>query len=334
MPIHLNPFRLYRGRLCLNHGLLVNILRSTQRFWIAYKHLLELNGKRQSSVKELRTVMDKMGLKTKKKLSRKQSANALATVHVAFEEGLKDLENMFSSLNRIIRDDETFLFRAVKELKTLYLKFMKIGHIPDYMRNNVLYRLYALMEHMEEKQRHAWVVSKAHARGYVKLADISIFSTRTERRRIRRQTIELDHLRNRIEPLKNKIARLSRIRTHEQIHTLHSDIEKLIELYQKEITDLGHIMHEADVLIRRTENLFKAIEKEAEELNLKGLKRKVSTYSKKFRKLLLKIEKQARREYLDIDHIVKKLPQSAQKPKAVAKKAKKKALKKPVRRAA
>jgi hypothetical protein len=308
MAIHLNPFRLYKGRLCLNHGLIVEILRNTHFFLLAYKNLLEINGKRESDVKELKTIMKKAGIKTRKKISGKEKAKLITEVAGLFSKSLEDIDKMLKSLKTIILDDETFLFRAVKEMRKLYMKFSRIKHIPEHMMINVHERFHKLMENMAEVQKHAWIISKAHARERVKLEEIEIFSTWVMRRRIRRQTIELDHIRNRIEPLTAKVEKLRFVKTHEDIHILHTDISELLRLYHEEMHDLKRIMHESDVIIRRTENLFKAIEREAEPLGMKILKKNIKSYSKKFRKLLLDIEKLSRREHLEISKIVKSLP--------------------------
>ncbi|MFC1741823.1 hypothetical protein ACFL3V_04780 [Nanoarchaeota archaeon] len=310
MPIHLNPFRLYKGRVCLNHGLLVDILRSSQRFWVAYKDLLELNGKKESDVKELKEVMKKMGLKPnhKGKITTKKKLKVCDRVTKDFDVGLRELDNMMNNLARIILDDETFLYRAVKELRDLYIKFRHIKHLPDHMRHKTQHELHYLMEYMEKKQHHAWVISKAHSRGAFKFREVSILSERSQRRRIRRQTLELDHLRNRIEPLRDKIENLRSVRTHDDIHRLHNEITELLKLYHEEISDLSHIMHEADILIRRTEKLFHHIALEADHLEFKDLKKKVKKYDKRFHQLMRKIESQARRECIDLKKIVGGLP--------------------------
>ncbi|MBI5880625.1 hypothetical protein HZB90_00680, partial [archaeon] len=67
MPIHIYPLKLYTNTLCLNHGLLVDILRNSQIFWEAYRELLDIAGKRESDEKELRVLMQKMDLAPKQK---------------------------------------------------------------------------------------------------------------------------------------------------------------------------------------------------------------------------------------------------------------------------
>jgi hypothetical protein len=309
MPLHLNPFRLYKGRLCLNHGLLVEILRHTQVFWDAYKDLLEINGKRQSDVKELRVVMQKMSLAPNgKKHEGKDRLRALSRIHREFDESIKFLEEMTKSLNMIVKDDETFMYRAAKELERIYLNVRRIEHLPDHLHHQVLHQLHALIDRIAKAQHHAWVVSKAHSRGFTKIGELSILSNRSERRRIREQTIELDHLRNRIEPLAEYVSHLKSFRTQEEIYRFHNNISLLLQDYNKEIADLVNILHEADILIKRTEEMFAEIEKEAESMALYSLKKKVSSHRKLLRSILLNIETQARRECADIDGIVRSLP--------------------------
>jgi hypothetical protein len=311
MPIHLNPFRLYKGRVCLNHGILVEMLRCTQKFWVAYQQLLEINSKKESNIKDLNTLMKKMELtpKDKGKITLKKRLKAQAEITKNFDDGINELDTMSKNLTRIIYDDETFLYRAVKQLRGLYLKFGKIKHVPDHMRNSALRNFHALLVKMNKFQEHTWVIAKAHARERFKIAEVSIFTTRSKRRHIRKDTIELDHICNRIEPLKEKIEAMRIIRTHEDLHRLHKEIHSILDLYHLEIEDVEEIMRESEILIKRTEKLFKAIEHEATSLGFKKLKKKVQNFAKKFRKLLKNIETQARRERLEIDHIVSALPQ-------------------------
>ena len=123
------------------------------------------------------------------------------------------------------------------------------------------------------------------------------------RRRIRKQTIELDHIRNRIEPLTTKVEKLRVVRTHDDIHRLHAEISEILHLYNEELHNLKHIMHESDVIIRRTEKLFKAIEQEAEPLGMKMLNKDIKGYAKKFKKLLLDIAYSHKETLTDDDHL-------------------------------
>jgi DNA repair exonuclease SbcCD ATPase subunit len=310
MPIHLNPFKLYKNTVGINHGLLVEMLRDSQVFWVAYKDLLELNGKKESDVKELREIMHKMGLvpKDKRKAAQKVRLQALSNVEKNIEDSLKKLEAMFRSLRGIIQNDETFLYKTVAELERLHWKAGMIHNIPDYMIGSVQGHIRALINHMAVVQQHAWDVSKAHARGFTKIADITILSTRAERRRIRVHTLELDHLRNRIEPLMKHVEALEKIVPRDEVHKVYAEIVELVNLYREEITNLKEILHEADILIRRTERLFKALEHEAASLNLGYIRKRIKTYSSKFHSLLISVEKQSRREYFDIRHILNSIP--------------------------
>ncbi|MBW2965233.1 hypothetical protein KY363_07285 [Candidatus Woesearchaeota archaeon] len=316
MPIHLNPFRLYSGRVCLNHGLAVEILRCSARFWSAYQHLLEVNGKRDSDVKDLRILMKKMDQTPKKvrKKTEEEKHIVYARVKEDFAAGSKDIETMLKNLERIVRNDETFLYRYVKELRALYLKLRSASSnhsIPDHMLYSAQDHLFGLMRHMGKVQEHAWMVSKAHSRGFVKVADISILSSRREKIRIRQQTLELDHMRNRIEELKIRTSHLRRAKTQEDIKALHARMVELLGLYHEEMTHVQHILHESDVLIHRTEVLFRAIEREVHSLGFKDLKKKVSSHAASFHRLVYRIEKMARREHIDIQHLLSRVPPPA-----------------------
>ncbi|MBN1543919.1 hypothetical protein JW898_00475 [Candidatus Woesearchaeota archaeon] len=310
MPVLRNPFRIHSGWVCWSHGLRVLILRNSQRFWVAYKELLELNGKKESDINELKDVMERMRLtpNEKRKLTDKARDKMLAGVINDFDDALSELNEMFGSLRDIIYADETLLFRTVVELGKVYHKFSRVDHIPDHMREGVLNSIYSLMGHMRDFQQHMWIVSKAHARDFIKVSEMTFLSSRGERRRIRIQTIELDHMRNRIEPLREWVDRLGKVRTHEDIHALHEKITELLELYHKEVKHMKHIIHEAHVLTRRTEKLFKGIEHEAHSLGAEAVVKRLRAYSLKFHRIHDKLEKQARREYFDVAHIVDSLP--------------------------
>jgi hypothetical protein len=310
MPIYWKLLRLYSGRVALEHGLLVEILRSTENFWDLYTDLLTMNGKRESSVKELRDVMHKMGLVPKEDLkpTEEKKRRLLIKVNAEFSASLKRIEDMLSNLRMIVLDDETLMYRTLEELRGVYMTLGNIRHPPDYMLDSMLQGFYSLMHNMALAQEHAWNVSKAHSRGFMKVGEMTIISSRGERRRIRSQTIELNHIRNRIEPLREWVEKLRIVTSHEDIHLLNERITDLLALYTEELEDLKHILHEGDVLIHRTENLFKEIEHEAKQLHDRGIEKKIHEYSGKFHKLLVGIEAQARRETFDMDYIVKRLP--------------------------
>ncbi len=312
MPIHLNPFRVYKGRICLNHGILVEILRCTAVFWDAYKDILEVNNKRKSHINDLHSTMKQMGIAPKKrrKITEKHKQEVLLRVTEDFRKGSKDINKMMGSLNNIVKDDETFLYRTVKELRKMYLNFRKLRNpaIPAHRLAHIQHQFYDLIERMEDIQHHTWIVSKAHSRGFTKLAELSIRSDFGVRYRIRRSTLELDHISNSIRPLRYKIRRLEHATNQDSIHKLDEDIRTILHLYHIEMSDLKLIMQEADILIRRTENLFKAIEHEAHILKVKELEKIVHKYAQKLNKLLRNIEKMARREYQDIKQIMEALP--------------------------
>ncbi|MBW2967683.1 hypothetical protein KY362_04300 [Candidatus Woesearchaeota archaeon] len=325
MPIHTNPFRLYSSRICVNHGLLVEILRSSQRFWVAYKHLLEINGKRESDVKDLKVLMEKMGLEPKKRSRIRKDASKDRVVHRRtkrmlhhlrhnvedeLRQGFHDIEEMFHSLDRILLDDETLLFRAFKEVRLLYLKVMvrypKADHVSEHLTHSVLHSLHSLMHHMVEIQHHSWRVAKAHSRSFIRLDELTVQTNRAERRRIRQETIELDHLQQRIGPLRQKLMTIPRHPRQDITQSLQQESHELIENYKEEISNIKHILHESDVLIRRTEMLFRAIEKELEALGLHHLKGSMRDHARIFHRMHTKFESQARREYNHMSYMFRK----------------------------
>jgi hypothetical protein len=169
-------------------------------------------------------------------------------------------------------------------------------------------QFHSIITSIAKRQEHVWDIAKAHSRGFVKIAELTIVTSGGESRRIRRQTIEIDHLRNRIEPLVHYVEKLDKLTDFLEIHKVHEEIITLLDLYRREIHDLGLILHEADILIRRSESLFRHIEKEAAVLGLKHVSSLVQSYSKVLKNVLSKLESLARREFLDINGMLKKLP--------------------------
>lgn len=308
MPIHLNPFKLYKNTLSVNHGILVDVMRNTQNFWEAYTDLLALNDKRQSEEAELRKIMDKMGLDpTKKKIDARQVSKIVSRIYTKFDKSLRDLKAMVNDLSKVITDDEVMMYRAVIQLRGLYHKVYHT-EMPLSFKESVLRSIRSLLNRMMEIQRRTWNVSKAHSRGFGKIEELSVISTRGERHRIRVQTLELDHITNRIRPLNYYVDILKHLKTHEEMQHAHQKISELLSDYHLEISDLEHILHETDVLIRRSEKLFKAIERETESLKMNNITRLVRSYRNEFNRLLIKIEDQARRMNNDVHPMVTRLP--------------------------
>ncbi|NQU78240.1 hypothetical protein HQ545_00565 [Candidatus Woesearchaeota archaeon] len=315
MALQLNPVRLYSGRLCLNHGLLVDILRMTNKFWKAYQELLELNRKKKSDYDELHDIMEKMEKVPRKKVKITEPRIIKIRDRVVndFDSAFLDLKVMTRSLSRIIEDDETFLFRTVQQLAHIYDNFRKLKNpaVPENFNRFCLetqHNIYSLLKHLEHLQHHAWVVSKAHARDKIVVSELVISSNYRQKNKIRRETIELDHLRNKITPLSAHMETLKWVKNEEDVKELHAEVTELLELYHEEVEDLSSMLHEADVLIRRSEYMIKAIEEEAHNLNLEKIVTRANKFSIKLRKLLRKIENQARREASDISILVNKLP--------------------------
>ncbi len=318
MVLHFNKSRLYKGTVGVSHGVLVELLRHTRHFWDSYKDLLRVNGKEQSDSKELRKVMKALVKKPrKKKTSVMKKEKILQRIEKEFDQGLEDLNSMFENLDELTMDDETLLFRAMMDLVELYSKVSDLKHLPEHMHHEMLDHLYKVMEHIDHMQHHTWVLSKAHARGYMKVEEVDLLTSRAERRRLRRQTIELDHLLNRLYPLQEWVMRLGQVKTQDEIKELHKRIVELLKLYHSEISDIHHILHEAHVFVRRTDKLFNSMEKEAEEIGQDSLKEKVHEYGDIFHEIHSRFEEQARREALDINKLLKK----CEKPHKAAKKA-------------
>ena len=309
MPFHWNPFRLYRSVVQLNHGIFVEMLRNTQIFWKSYKELLEINKKKESDEASLRKLMKKMALvpDQKKIFIGEKREKVLLRILSDFTAATTNLEKMLVSLDIILSEDQTFLFKTYLDIESLYWKMDRIQHLPEHMSETVKHHLHSIMEKIVEKESHASQVAKAHAKGFFKFADVELTRTRREDKRIRRQTIELNQVHDRITRIKTMIDRMTMVKG-EELHEIANKLEEIVGYYKLEIDDLTMIIHEADVLIYRTEQLFKAIEREAAQIGSKEIKEKVEECAKVFHKIHKEVSLQSGIEYRDILSRYQRIP--------------------------
>jgi len=309
MTIHLSPWRLYKRVVQLNQGVLVEMLRNTQLFWKAYKELLQMRDKKKSDIKELNRLMQQMGVapQEKKLYSERKKQKVVASIIQDFTLVTKNLEAMLQSMNIVISKDQIFFYKAFTEIEKMYWSIGKIEHLPEHMKSSVQQALHSILAKMVNKEYHASQIAKAHAKGFFKVSDIDISRTRREKKLIKRQTIELDHIRDRVEPMQEKIERMSYVKG-EELHKLAEEITEIIELYHKEIEDIGEIIHEADILVHRTEVMFKEVEKESAALGIPRVKEKTEECAKVFHKILGELSIQSGREYRDLHSRFQHIP--------------------------
>jgi hypothetical protein len=310
MVLHFNRSRLYKGTVGVGHGVLVELLRHTRHFWKAYKEMLEINGNLKIEEKQLHKVMKQLKLVPEENevpKKKKKKDKILEDIRQDFQAGLEELKKMFKNLDGLLIDDETLLYRAMEELEEIYAAVWKLEHLPEHRRAEILNHMYSLMHHISTLQRQTWTGAKAHARGFrfTQVGEMSVVRSRKIWWRMKKQTIELDHILNLIEPLQRWVVELRHI-NQEHIEKVQKRIVKLIKLYHQEITDLHHILHEAHIFTRRTELLFSEIKREAHTLGDKDLKKSVDEYSKMFHKIHKQFLEQAKREALDISIILKR----------------------------
>jgi hypothetical protein len=285
------------------------MLRNTHLFWKAYKKLLKLRGKKKSDVKELHKLMQKMGMapEGKKAYSEKKKQKEIDAIIQDFTLVTNNLERMLQSLDVIISKDQIFFFKAFEEIEKMYWRIGKIEHMPEHLRNSTQQSLYSILATMVSKEYHASQIAKGHAKGFMKFADIAVTRTRKENRLIKRQTIELDHIRDVVEPMQERIDRMSFV-NGEELHKLAEDITKIIKLYHLQLDDLKEIIHEADVLVHRTEDMFKEVDKETAALGIPKAREKAEECAKIFHKILEELSTQSGREYRDMHSRFQHIP--------------------------
>ena len=319
MPIIWNKFRFYKGTVGDEHSALVRLLKSSSAFWKAYVHFFKINGKKESNIKALKPIMRKIKKATKKlPFFKKKQEKILLNIKEEFKKSLKDVSEMSKDMENVLLDDDLLLYRAMLQLYEIYMHLKKIKHVPERFLNSSLHNLRVIMHHMYHVQHHAWVLSKAHSRHRIKLADLTFVGTPRERKKIRRQVIELDHLVNRIEPIKKIIEDMKIAKSHKEHEILHMSMHNILHLYHKEVSDIAYILHEAHVLSKRTDNMFDALKKELADIDDVELNSILTRFQKIFKEIHDVLETQARRETQEMAQIVAKIEEDKISYRAVA----------------
>lgn len=312
-----HPFRHYR-RLCSRHGILVENLRWSQTMWVAYRALLELNGKTKSDVQELRHIMGTINItpnerqaeknkrSSAKKLGRK-GRKLLKILSKEFDKMLDDLGKAEKGLETITENDETLLFRDMRALNQAHKKLSEAHNLPyrilHHNENNgpdaekgILPHITSLMHQIYNVQHHAWLVSKAPARGQIKFETVfAIAGSRKLRRQIRRTTLGLDQLEERLKNINMLVEKLRRAKTQAEVEEAHRQFNNILLAYHHEIILLKEMYHAVHVLTHRTENLFHLIKQEAVHAGFKVLISQVNATERKFKKIHKSVMDQARR---------------------------------------
>lgn len=304
--IQLNPFKLYKGRVALDRGLLVEMLRMCRFIWKSYHDVLEYNGKVKSEEKELDKLLKahQKAMHGKKKAPKRNPRSLLDDIRRDFKKSTHDLKKLDANFNTLIQDDETLLFRKAKELEKLFRQIMNSA-LPDHNRLHSMIHIHSLVEHMSHKQHHTWIIAKGQARGHFKFAEVTPVGDRLEQKRIRRQTIEIGHIEDRLPEIKKKVKHLLDAQSSADITLEQESFAQEMDLYHQEYIDIGHIIHEVQVLMKRSENMFHHLKVEVEHMNDPKIKRQLNSFEKKFNRILSKLQEQSLREYIDIRGIEK-----------------------------
>jgi hypothetical protein len=318
-----HPFRHYR-RLCSRHGILVEILRWSQTMWVAYKELLELNGNTKSEVQELRHIMGTIHITPNEKQAEKNKRNAakkigrrgrklLRSLSKEFDIMLDDLEKAERGLETITENDETLLFRDIRALYEACKKLSMMHHLPYRILHSnepdaekgMLPHIKGLMHEIYNVQHHAWIVAKAPARGQIKFENVfAIAGSRRLRRRIRRATLGLDQLEERLEKINRLVERAGKAKTQREIEEAHGQFNHILAAYHQEIMLLKEMYHAVHVLTHRTESLFHQIKQEAGQAGFKELISRVNAAEKRFGKIHRSVMNQARRGMAEMEGMI------------------------------
>lgn len=305
----------------------------TTEFFEIYQDMLELNQKRQSSEKELQKLMQHLNInskreeaakkiaaekkagkkvkKNKKKEKRKdtkkqkleiQKEQVRAETELLFDEAIEDLNLMFDQLKKVQYSDITLYYRHASELTTLSNRIRR-ARLNDDIKYELRRHIYEIVKEITALIEHFWIVSKSQSRELIELEELTVVSTRGERRRIRMQTIELDHMEEKLSAIKKRFTRLIKTKDLQKAQELQESIMTLFNSYQRIIELLEKTMHESKILLRRTEKLFKAMKAEAKRLGWEKIIKKIDETEEKMRKIFLQIEAQMRRERIDLKHL-------------------------------
>jgi len=276
------------------------IRKMAVRFISLYRDLLEIAGKLRPKDKQLHELMVAMEKHPKRK-KRGFTAPQLKKVERLFDEADNTLRMMMKTLQRQQFNDLAALFKEARSLHDLS-DHIKLSNLPETVKSRWITHLYNMVADIRDTVRHAWEVSKAQARDFTKLEEaIDLHTTKGNVRHIRRETIELDHVENRIADVKPGLLALLE-RADREPHQLTKEFEELLKEYQEEILLLKHIMHQSKILIHVVQHkVFSQILHEAEHLGLSIIMKKVQAAKKDFDKVTRQIENHMRRATIDIE---------------------------------
>ena len=303
--INLDPFRKHNHRIILSGGLVVEIIRLVVEFYEIYRDLLSRSDKVGSDVHEIARVLKGLGdidEEKKRHYIRKNLKKKFLQSEADFKQAFSDLDTVIQDLTTIIMDDETLIFREANSLAALQSLILKLV-MPVDQRRHLLEMIDQFILRLVQAQHHFWIVAKADARGFIKIEELSLRGPRSHRRHLKQQAIEVRNLLSNINNLKDSLHK------HQDHVDLFQRCTELVDLYRKEFENLALIMHEGHVLIHTSEKLFKKILEEANHLGFADFSKGAVKVENNFKRLLVEVQKQALREYLDLENLSKKAVQ-------------------------
>ncbi|HII71259.1 TPA: hypothetical protein HA265_00715 [Candidatus Woesearchaeota archaeon] len=318
------PGKSYKLVGARNHTQIIHIRAMIGEFYAAYGDLLALRGKRQAKEQELRVALKHLGVdmkdiekghrKLKKKLEKAHKKDTkvvfnhviLHEIESVFNRSISHLEHMLNTQKTTEFCDMTLYWRHAKDLERLSDRIRRSG-LDETAKFHMRHQIYEIVQSIADTMEHYWVVSKSQARRLMELEELTIVSTRGEYRRMRIQSIHLDRLESLLKESTDKFQAALKANTLEKFTELKENFHELMAEYHDEIETLHSVLHESKILIRTSEKLFKAMEREAKELKWQHLTDKIEKVHHMIQKLLINIEAQMRREQIDLHGLANRM---------------------------
>jgi hypothetical protein len=294
MSLSIQIFRKYKGGFLAGNPSII-IVRAVVELYELYRELLTLNGKRKSDIVELQTFLTRLKHASPDRADdlRREGTKLAKKTKEDYSKSLVAVRQMMTDLSVITYADQSLVYREARFIDNLIVIVMQLD-IPEQKKFEVVKVLLTMLGKLAQSQHEYWKVSKAQARDFLSLEEISILSFRALKRHLKSQSIEARQLHALMDQLKDN---LGKIKNQEQ---LIQYLKVLLEYLAKESHDLESIMHESKVLIRTTEKLFRQIQHEAKVAGLEGFESKINQVEQDFNKQLKEIQRQALREYNDL----------------------------------
>ncbi|MFQ5474575.1 MAG: hypothetical protein ACE5DM_01935 [Candidatus Nanoarchaeia archaeon] len=303
MAISLSPTRAYKKRIILTGGLTVEMIRSIISFLDDYHAEIKLAEGLEQELREWKEAVERLEdeVKGKDKDAEKDLKKLKKAISAEMLESIEHVDDLFTYLETISIDDATFIYREMNDIMG-FLKLLSHLRIDDAAKYQTSVKFHHILEHMTQALHQFWLASKAQARGYAKLSELTeLRSTNKQAKLIRRQAIEARQIANGMDARKKQLVKL--VNSDASHKAIHAKLHEISGLYEREFQDLHHIMHYCKVLISRTEKLLHTLEHQAGVFKGTSMQKRVKRVNKGVNRMLRHLQRQSLREYLDIrDH--------------------------------